>query len=92
MPQIYVHTVFFLFVCLFLFFVFLSFSFIIFIIIIINVYVFSTWTGLVEKHTRFPQGLSLVCAHILELFIFLLLNCESLYICSIKKKKERKRK
>ena len=34
--------------------------------------------SLVEKHIRFSQGLSLVCTCFLEVFIFVLLNCESL--------------
>ena len=85
-PQIYVYTSFFFFFFHFSFYI--NFSFMIFIIIIIiNVYVFSTCTGLFEKRIRFPQGLSLVFTRILELFIFVLLNCESLWIWSIKKNK-----
>ena len=54
---------------------------IIIIIIVIYVYVFSTCTGLAEKCIRFPQGLSLVLyVPVFQnfLFIFVLLNCESL--------------
>ena len=103
MSQIHVYTWFFFFNFFYLhFYLFIYFFFNLFIyifyfilffivIIIINVCVFSTCTGLVEKRIRFPQGLSPVCTHILELFIFVLLACELLKNKKTKEKKKTRR-
>ena len=63
------------------FFSFFPFSFLYMHIFLLFVRMFSTCTGLAEKdfRIRFPYGLRvLFCTCILELFIFVLLNCESL--------------
>ena len=49
--------------------------------IIIYAYVFCKCRGLAEKRIRFPLGLSLVLyLHFRIFLVFVLLNCESLYI------------
>ena len=45
---------------------------------VIYIYVFSTSSGLAEKRNRFPQGFSLVLHLHFRIFVFVLLNCESL--------------
>ena len=60
------------------FFFLLPFFIFIYAYISVCSYVF-TCTGLAEKRVRFPYGLRvLFCTYILEIFIFVLLNCESL--------------